>query len=966
MSRDHVRQGFLQDVGRDLVVEEAVEVQLAHRHHATEAGALGRSHQRGVDGLEDFGRGEAGAQVGVHSGDDVPQGDLVDVADHRGGNAPSGRVEALRELAADCAGHGGAARHADHRAGVAGHVPFAGFLIRGDGGVSLVQLDVFGGDFAGGHREGDVVVEEDLGFLFVSTVLVVVAHAFLERADAGAGHDLVVVALGDVLFGHEVAVGVVPAGLRAVGPSQQTHVPRKFEHCSGAQVDGAVRVDAELGLGARTTGAPRAQLTDGNDDDFVFRLGGDVGPVVEVDRSLLGDDRGGQRLDLLPTRGVGQSSGLSGDGAIRFLRRGRSSFLLGVGHGLRTQGLDVDGLGTEATGQVHIERGLEGLLARFGSAQVEQLGRNLCGGVGADAVTLNDGDQRVVTAHQAGATHPADLRVSEGDAARPHLFSAGTVDDGVKGALDFAVGTVAAEYAAVRGTGQHHVELVLHVGVGTDVAEAGDGAFHAPQHQSGLRFEQVAGVGERAMDRRSGEREEQGRLPRRLQNRGGSTGGLLLLVAHPVDQCVDVAVAGEVGRNQPQLGVAGSVLAVGLLSPSLNGRLEAVRGGHHSGTACEQAFDHLSGNRVRAHAGDDGDIIRVTGGVLVGRNLFEGLGAGLLEGGLEFFALRLVGEPLGFGGDGLAKADEAAVQGGGIVVVVGAGEVFTGGGPPIIEEDGLVGVEARSDLLGPVGAKFGFNRGHDGGVLVLGFFRSRSGHAELVQHEAGGGGEHAVGTGDLLGEGVERGGIDHSATSGTTGGRQGHGNTLELGDDLNGRINQLVGFRLVLHGGGGQLGQVAATGAGTLASVEQQCGEHAGHPTFTELPYVGHAVADVLLLDAGGTEQRAQAVAQRLGEHGTERLVVRGGLVDDLGELVERRFSSTVHAGDSQLGADVHEQLVAARRDTVGQGVGGVVAADLVETHLGGVGHEHADGIGSLEGQVGDGGTGRCASRGLP
>ena len=85
-----------------------------------------------------------------------------------------------------------------------------------------------------------------------------------------------------------------------------------------------------------------------------------------------------------------------------------------------------------------------------------------------------------------------------------------------------------------------------------------------------------------------------------------------------------------------------------------------------------------------------------------------------------------------------------------------------------------------------------------------------------------------------------------------------------------------------------------------------------------------------------------------------------------MGELVERRFSSTVHAGDSQLGADVHEQLVAARRDTVGQGVGGVVAADLVEAHLGGVGHEYADGIGSLEGEVGDGGTGWGADCGLP
>ena len=54
------------------------------------------------------------------------------------------------------------------------------------------------------------------------------------------------------------------------------------------------------------------------------------------------------------------------------------------------------------------------------------------------------------------------------------------------------------------------------------------------------------------------------------------------------------------------------------------------------------------------------------------------------------------------------------------------------------------------------------------------------------------------------------------------------------------------------------------------------------------------------------------------------------------------------------------------RPDVEGQGVGGVVAADLVDAHLGGVGHEHADGIGSLEGQVGDGGTGRRAGRGLP
>ena len=80
-----------------------------------------------------------------------------------------------------------------------------------------------------------------------------------------------------------------------------------------------------------------------------------------------------------------------------------------------------------------------------------------------------------------------------------------------------------------------------------------------------------------------------------------------------------------------------------------------------------------------------------------------------------------------------------------------------------------------------------------------------------------------------------------------------------------------------------------------------------------------------------------------------------------MGELVERRLGGTVHAGHAQLGADVHEQLVTARGNAVGQGIGGVVAADLVKTNLGGVCHEDADAIGGFEGQVGDGGTGRGA-----
>ena len=106
--------------------------------------------------------------------------------------------------------------------------------------------------------------------------------------------------------------------------------------------------------------------------------------------------------------------------------------------------------------------------AGFRGAQVEQLHGDLFGGVRVDAVAFDDLDQRVVAAHQAGAAHPANLRVGEGDTGRPYLFGMGAVDDRVKRALDLAVRAVAAEDAAVRGAGQHHMQFVLHVGVGAD------------------------------------------------------------------------------------------------------------------------------------------------------------------------------------------------------------------------------------------------------------------------------------------------------------------------------------------------------------------------------------------------------------------------------------------------------------------------------------------------------------------
>ena len=306
------------------------------------------------------------------------------------------------------------------------------------------------------------MVEEDLGLLFVGAVLVVVAHAFIERTDAGAGHDLVMVAFGDFLFGHEVAVGVVPTRLRTVLPFDQAHVPREFEHRAGGQVDAAVGVDSELRLEAGAAGAPRAQLADGDDDDLVLGLGGDVLPVGQVDRRLLRHVRAGQRLDA--QAGCG---GLRGGGVVVRLLCGGCG-LLCVGHRLGAQRLDIDRGVAEPAGQVHVERMLDCFRAGFRGAQVEQLHGDLFGGVRVDAVAFDDLDQRVVAAHQAGAAHPANLRVGEGDTGRPYLFGMGAVDDRVKRALDLAVRAVAAEDAAVRGAGQHHMQFVLHVGVGAD------------------------------------------------------------------------------------------------------------------------------------------------------------------------------------------------------------------------------------------------------------------------------------------------------------------------------------------------------------------------------------------------------------------------------------------------------------------------------------------------------------------
>ena len=99
---------------------------------------------------------------------------------------------------------------------------------------------------------------------------------------------------------------------------------------------------------------------------------------------------------------------------------------------------------------------------------------------------FHDLDERVVAAHEAGAAHPTDLGVGECHAIGPHMLGAGTVDEGVECALDFAVSAVAAEHTPVGRAGKHDVQLVVDVRIRADSGKSGDQTLHAPQHEARL------------------------------------------------------------------------------------------------------------------------------------------------------------------------------------------------------------------------------------------------------------------------------------------------------------------------------------------------------------------------------------------------------------------------------------------------------------------------------------------------
>ena len=178
-----------------------------------------------------------------------------------------------------------------------------------------------------------------------------------------------------------------------------------------------------------------------------------------------------------------------------------------------------------------------------------------------------------------------------------------------------------------------------------------------------------------------------------------------------------------------------------------------------------------------------------------------------------------------------------------------AGDVLTGGGPAVVDEDGALGGEGRGDGLDPSCPELGVQgcqSGPGASGLVVGVCRNSGllGQAQGIQKGAGGSGQDSLLTGDALSEGVQSGGVDDRSAS-ATGTRLGDGHTVVGGNRLDSGVNKSIdGAGAGQRGRGPQRGQVLASHRGTLTGAQEQGGGHVGDPALTQAPGAGDAVGD--------------------------------------------------------------------------------------------------------------------------
>ena len=226
MSGNHIWQSFLQNIAWIILVQVAIQVELAHRRHTTEACALRAGHLRWVNRLQNLCRCEACRNKGIYSCHNVPQCNLIHISHHGAWNTPTSWVEAFWELTTYCACHGCAAWNVNGSTLYAGNNPLAIFFIKHNAGMCFVCIHIFTRGLLISHSETNVVVEEDFSSIFIRSVSKIIAHTVIEWSNTASSHNLVMEAFVNISFWNNIAVHIVPAWFWSVCPRNQAHIPR--------------------------------------------------------------------------------------------------------------------------------------------------------------------------------------------------------------------------------------------------------------------------------------------------------------------------------------------------------------------------------------------------------------------------------------------------------------------------------------------------------------------------------------------------------------------------------------------------------------------------------------------------------------------------------------------------------------------------------------------------------------------
>ena len=332
---------------------------------------------------------------------------------------------------------------------------------------------------------------------------------------------------------------------------------------------------------------------------------------------------------------------------------------------------------------------------------------------------------------------------------------------------------------------------------------------------------------------------------------------------------------------------------------------------------------------MRGDSGDDGHVVGPPDRLIprhrpVGRHGRDRLGDLRTLSGLSRVGLTQVpGPPGGLVGNSRSQTGEPLrgekcarlVQRG--LAVAQTSEVLACRGPAVVDQDGPIGIECRRHRTEPAGAQLGIDGLHQGArgrclIACISGNRDPIRQAQSGQDGSRSSGQHAILTSHGGGESIQGGGVHHRASGAAGSAGLGHGDAMSRGHILHGLVDQGVNGASTAHRRGGpQRGQVLAPHGSALASAQEQLGGDMGDPPLSQAPRTRHALGDARGTHARGAQEPAQASANGIGENRSVSLVAGGALCDSGGERRHVGIRGAIDAGELELSAHIHEQLVA-------------------------------------------------------